>query len=518
LALPRIDAKLAAVLGGMVIALDLLWSLLEGPTGSLAYGLVDEPAHLATCALALLALAAVGGRRISGPFVVAALVTSVAIDLDHLPGALGSDLLSGGTPRPYTHSAFVVVLLLLAAWALRGQRRGALLGIAAGLGAHLLRDLATGPGLSLAWPVSASVAKVPYLAYAVVLGSLAGLAALHRPVEPGERLALRPSARRARFGQGLAVAAAAVLVAAPWIAPERANASRAAVGVYLPESDWNPAIIDRYASAVGRQPAIVQLYRDWSAQPFEPAVLDPIAARGAVPMVTWEPWRDWSEGVSLWAIANGAEDAYIATAARQAAAWGRPMFVRFAHEMNGAWYPWGRGVGGNTPLAYKAAWRHVVRIFRLEGAHNVRWVWTPYLDGGSRPFEPFYPGDKWVDWAGLDGFNWGARFLSFAKIFNPSYREMVKLTSKPLMIAETGSVEYGGSKAIWIRQALGKALPRLKHVRALVWWSDVHSKGTDLRLDTSAGAFEAWASALQAPRLNPGREFLLATPTWLRRR
>jgi hypothetical protein len=53
----RTDVAVAA-LAGAVIALDLLWGLLVGPTGHLAYGLLDEPAHLATCAIALLALAA----------------------------------------------------------------------------------------------------------------------------------------------------------------------------------------------------------------------------------------------------------------------------------------------------------------------------------------------------------------------------------------------------------------------------------------------------------------------------
>jgi len=519
LRLPRIGAKLTIVLVGTVIALDLLWSLLGGSTGSLAYGFVDEPAHLATCAIALLALAAVAGSRVPLPFVVAALVASVAIDLDHVPQFLGWDVLSAGAPRPYIHSACVAVALLLAAWASRGRRRSLLLGVAFGVGAHLLRDLATGPGLALAWPVSGFVVKAPYLAYVVVLGSLAGLALLRWPVGGGERFE-RPPVAGARLGRGFAatVAIAALLAAAWVVAPERAAASRVAIGVYLSGSDWNPALLDDYASTVGRRPAIVHLYRDWSGQPFEPPVLNAIAARDAVPMVTWEPWRDWREGVSLWAIANGAEDAYIADAARQAAAWRGPLFVRFAHEMNGRWYPWGGGVDGSTAAAYRAAWRRVVEIFRQQGAGNVRWVWTPYVDNGGRPFERFYPGDKWVDWAGLDGFNWGERFVSFAKLFERSYRTMVRMTAKPLIIAETGSIAAGGNKAVWIRSALVRALPRYKHIRALVWWSDVHFRGMDVRLDTSPAALEAWAWALQERRFEPPRDFLLATPPWLRPR
>ena len=327
------------------------------------------------------------------------------------------------------------------------------------------------------------------------------------------------SLARTRLAVALAWAAVAALLSFAALAPERADASRVAIGVYLMGAETESGVIDGYATAVGRQPAIFHVYRDWSTQPFEPQALDPIVARGSMPLVTWEPWREWSTPVSLRAIAAGAEDAYITAAARAAAAWGRPFFLRFAHEMNGGWYPWGRGQGGNTPKVYIAAWRHLVDVFRRNGATNVRWVWTPYLDGGSRPFERYYPGDRWVDWAGLDGFNWGKRFLSFSKIFGESYRELVALTSKPLMIAETGSVEYGGDKALWIRQALGRALARLPRVRALVWWSGIHeTKGTDVRLDSSSTAFSAWAEGIYAPRLNGGMEFLLAKPPWLKKR
>jgi beta-mannanase len=233
-------------------------------------------------------------------------------------------------------------------------------------------------------------------------------------------------------------------------------------------------------------------------------------------MVTWEPWLDWSASVSLKAIAAGAYDPYIVEAARAAAAWGRPVLVRFAHEMNGGWYPWGRG-RGTTPADYRAAWRQIVAIFRQQGATNVRWVWTPYVEGNrQRPFGRYYPGDRWVDWAGLDGFNWGRRFLSFAQVFQRSYETMAKMTRKPLIVAETGSVEYGGSKPQWIRNALNRALPRYKHIRALVWWNDVHSKGTDLRLETSPESLAAWGEALRSQRLGQGRDFVLATPSWLR--
>ncbi|HEX3240974.1 MAG TPA: metal-dependent hydrolase [Solirubrobacterales bacterium] len=182
----RTDPKLAFALIAAIVALDGLWELLVGPTGPLTYGLVDEPAHLATCVVLLLALAAAAGGRLPLPFVGAALIATVAIDLDHVPGLLGSHLITGALPRPYTHSiASIAVLLALAAVLKRGGQRQVALGLAFGISAHLLRDVATGPGVPLLWPLSEDVARMPYAIYpaALALASLgAALRMRPRPV------------------------------------------------------------------------------------------------------------------------------------------------------------------------------------------------------------------------------------------------------------------------------------------------------------------------------------------------
>lgn len=64
---------------------------------------------------------------------------------------------------------------------------------------------------------------------------------------------------------------------------------------------------------------------------------------------------------------------------------GRVVKIRFAHEMNHVAYPWCVGVNGNTGADYVRAWRHVVRIFRAEGARNARFVWCPLPPSPSSP-------------------------------------------------------------------------------------------------------------------------------------
>ena len=184
----RTDPKLAFVLIAAVVAIDGVWELLVGPTGPVTYGLVDEPAHLATCVVLLLAFAAIAGGRLPLPFVAAALIATVAIDLDHAPGLLGSHLITGGLPRPYSHGiGTLAALLALAAVLKRGRQRQIALGLAFGVAAHLLRDVATGPGVPLLWPLSDDVVKMPYVIYPAVLALVSFGAALRTRPHPARR-------------------------------------------------------------------------------------------------------------------------------------------------------------------------------------------------------------------------------------------------------------------------------------------------------------------------------------------
>jgi membrane-bound metal-dependent hydrolase YbcI (DUF457 family) len=477
---------LATALVAAVLVLDLLWSLIEGSTGAIAYGLMDEPAHLATCVVLLLALLALSGAKPPLRFLAAALVSSVAIDLDHIPGYLGSHLLTGSMPRPYTHSLLlVVVLVATAALVRRPDRRQVWLGVAFGVGAHLLRDLATGPGVAFLWPFVIAPIKIPYALYAATLVA-AMIACLPR--------------RSLAAARGLAAVALLLLaLAALSLVPAAASARTIALGTYIRGVEDSPGLLDQYSEEVGRRPAIVGAYKRWDVAPFYRPELHEIASRGAVPMVGWEPWNEAGHGYRLAAIAKGHFDGYIHRSAREAREWGGPILVRFGQEMNGSWAPWQRGRNGTTGPRFIAAWRHIVTIFRRVGATNVSWVWCPYVNNGDLPYMDFYPGDKWVDWLALDGFNWGepTAWQSFPKIFDKSYRQLTHVGRKPIMIAETGSDETGGSKAHWLRRTLRHQLPRLKRVRAVVWFDA--PDGSDFRVNSSPAALQAFREGISSP-------------------
>lgn len=152
-------------------------------------GLIDEPAHIATALVVLGAIARFRGSPPDPRFCATMLICSVLIDVDHLPAEFGSNALTNGTPRPYTHALWTV-LVLIAAWAIvryQARRNGhpaataefVLAGAAWGLAAHFLRDIATAP-MSFWWPISNMSVEVPYWWYVVALFFMIALGPVRR--------------------------------------------------------------------------------------------------------------------------------------------------------------------------------------------------------------------------------------------------------------------------------------------------------------------------------------------------
>ena len=230
-----------------------------------------------------------------------------------------------------------------------------------------------------------------------------------------------------------------------------------ALGAYIDSAPEYPRFLDQFIARVKTPPAIVMWYQDWAypdKSPFNLTNVNEVVGHGAMPFISWEP-RDHVGGVNqpkfaLRTIIGGVYDPFIQQWARDAAAWGRPLYVRFAHEMNGDWYSWSPGVNGNTSAEYVASWRHVVDIFRQEGAVNVRWVWSPTgLFERSTPLAEVYPGDDYVDWLGPNAYNWGTsrewtKWIDLTTVMGQTYDVLTRLTDKPMVIAEMAAAERGG--------------------------------------------------------------------------
>jgi hypothetical protein len=285
------------------------------------------------------------------------------------------------------------------------------------------------------------------------------------------------------------------------------------------EAPWDMGAVDKFEQLAGKSMSLVhfsQPFADCSSScsfyDFPTDSMERIREHGSIPFFSWgsqaTPASLNEPNFQLADVIDGSHDAFIRKFAEEARDWGHPFFLRFNWEMNGNWFAWMEGVNGNQPGESVAAWRHVHDIFTSVGATNATWVWCPNVDpeGDLRDLASLYPGDSYVDWTGLDGYNWGTnparsdRWRSFDSLYRSTYDEITQTIapSKPLVIAELGSSEYGGSKSAWIEDALSSVATEYPQVGALLWF-EKFDDGMDWPIETSQSATSAFAAGIQNP-------------------
>ena len=297
------------------------------------------------------------------------------------------------------------------------------------------------------------------------------------------------------FGLLASLAAACTPAVSVTSSAVRRPASGAYLGIYSElQGRTSSQSVGLREQQLGRTFGIDSHYYNWT-DTFPGAAESTDVSKGRIPLITW-----W--GTSLSAITNGSNDLLIRARAAAVKAFGKPVFLRWGAEMNGNWFAWSGSANGNDPSLFVAAWRHIHDLFRSAGVTNVSWVWAPNAD--SKPggvdlaswnnWRHYYPGDNYVDWVGIDGYNWGSIYSwqSPAGIFDPVYRDYA--ARKPIMIAETSSVESGGSKADWISSLRGYVVSH-PGIGALVWFdTDTSSTAINWRIDSSPAALTAFRS------------------------
>jgi Glycosyl hydrolase family 26 len=191
--------------------------------------------------------------------------------------------------------------------------------------------------------------------------------------------------------------------------------------------DYTP--IAEFARTIKAQPNLVEYYSGW-AQPFATSFARAIYVHGVRPFVQIDP-----TDASVSGIASGVYDGYLRLYADNVREFGHAVVIGFGHEMNAPTYSWGYG---HVPAStFVAAWRHLVELFRDEGAQNVTWLWTLQADGpGTGPISSWWPGAAYVSWVGIDGYYY-TRSDTFAKVFSPTIRQVRALTGKPVLLSET---------------------------------------------------------------------------------
>jgi Glycosyl hydrolase family 26 len=221
---------------------------------------------------------------------------------------------------------------------------------------------------------------------------------------------------------------------------------------------------DFISSTGGLVPATWSIWRDWAGPSSQTAFpkrgfLDDLYSKGITPVIFWQPTGITSTGVEAnkyFNIIKKKFDAYITQWAMAAKNWGHTIILRFAHEMDGSWFPWSVKKYGNSPDRFVKAWKHIWQIFHDVGATNVRFMWSPLDPCACRA--DLYPGDQYVDYVGFTALNWGAGITqgshpgwrSLISIVKERMQSLPRLTKKPVIIAELASSAVGGNRPFWI--------------------------------------------------------------------
>jgi inner membrane protein len=162
-----------AVLLGVVVGCDLLLPAARPRLAAMAA--LDESAHLATAGLVVAAALPADWPARHWRTLATVLAGAVLLDLDHIPLYLGFTAIAPGG-RPLTHSLATPLLTTAVGMLLPARARRAVLAAGLGVCLHLVRDLATGPGVSLCWPITTESLVVPYPWYLATLGALGAVA------------------------------------------------------------------------------------------------------------------------------------------------------------------------------------------------------------------------------------------------------------------------------------------------------------------------------------------------------
>ena len=201
------------------------------------------------------------------------------------------------------------------------------------------------------------------------------------------------------------------------------------LGVYAAGTPHGYQSVAEFAQATGRQPNLVGYYSGWP-EGFAASFAEGVHRHGAVPILQMDPTY-----ASVSKIAAGGYDGYLRLFADSVREFGHPIVIGFGHEMNASWYSWGyRHVKAST---FVAAWRHIVSVFRSQGAGNVTWLWTINQDLKSTgPLISWWPGARYVTWVGIDGYYYRPSD-TFAGVFGKTIAQVRAFTRKPVLLSET---------------------------------------------------------------------------------
>ncbi len=248
-----------------------------------------------------------------------------------------------------------------------------------------------------------------------------------------------------------------------------------------------------FESLVGKKVDLYAVFVGWNDDDTFPFVLSTKAGADGKTLVIF-----WETSFGYDAINNGDKDSYIKQFALDAKTYGYPVILSPFEEMNLNEEAWGYGMNGNTAAKFKTAWIRTHNIFKEVGAMNVKFALTfnnvtiPDIPGNK--MSDYYPGDIYVDYIGLDGFNFNDPWLTFAQVFDEAIADASQF-NKPIYILSTGSWP-GPQKAKWITDGLGAHVKTYPNVLGWVWFNENKPGDGNWLVNSDKTSLEAFKAVL----------------------
>jgi len=281
------------------------------------------------------------------------------------------------------------------------------------------------------------------------------------------------------------------------------------IGAYVGGPEEHPKPTEKNIAAFetlqDRHVDVVHLFVHWDTESetweWTRKFVDIAKENGSIMMLSWMPSPYTAQD-----IIDGLGDEYIDTYVKGIKEYGEEIWLRPLHEPNGDWYSWGTGADrvNNSEDKLQAAYRHIVDKFRDAKVTNVKWVWTTNnTNSGVATLTGSYPGDDYIDYISIDGYNWGtsqswSSWKTFEQVFDAAYEALVEIP-KPIFLAEFSSSSSGGDKGEWFADMFNLLPEKYPRIVGLVIFSrSKPEKEADWALGSTEGAVEAWRKGVSA--------------------
>jgi len=178
---------------------------------------------------------------------------------------------------------------------------------------------------------------------------------------------------------------------------------------------------------------------------------------------------------------------------------GRKCVIAPYPEMNGPWVNYGPDTNNLDTKAVIDIYQSFVTKGRELGLtpDKVLWCWAPN-DVGWGPLKNYWPGDEYVDIVGGSAYNWGRLgkgepWETPEQVINPFVRDIRRLTSKPIIITQTGSGEGDSQTQEWLDQLV--KYTNSDKIDGFIWFSI-----SEFTYQPGADDFKQRISTLNNPR------------------